>query len=54
VVERVAAVAGDVDILQAVVVVIGDGHAHAPAFASEAGGLGDVGELDVVAVESVS
>jgi spore germination cell wall hydrolase CwlJ-like protein len=45
VIERVAAVAGDVNILQAVVVVIGYGYAHAPAFAREARGLGYVGEL---------
>ena len=48
VIERVAAVAGDVNILQAVVVVIGHGDAHAPALAREAGGLGDVGELRMI------
>ncbi len=45
VIQRVAAEAGDVDILQAVVVVVGYGDAHAPAFAREAGLLSDVGEL---------
>jgi len=48
VIERVAAVAGDVNILQAVVVVIGYGHAHAPAFVSQSRGAGDVGEVDFV------
>src|SRR5579863_430715 len=33
VIERVASVAGNVDILQAVVVVIGHGHTHAPTLA---------------------
>ena len=47
VIERVAAVAGDVNILEAIVIVIGDGDAHAPAFAREAGGFRDVGELYV-------
>src|SRR5271154_447728 len=48
VIERVAAVAGNVNILQAVVVVIGDSHAHAPALARETGGLRDVGKFKIV------
>ena len=46
-IERVSAEAGDVDIRQAVVVEVGDGHAHAPAFAGQAGGAGDVGEFEI-------
>ena len=48
VVERIAAVAGDVNILPSIVVVVSDGHAHDPAFAREASGLGDVGKVDFV------
>ena len=33
VIERISAVAGHVDIRQAVIVIIGDGNAHSPAFA---------------------
>ena len=37
-VERVAAETGDVDVRQTVVVEVGDGHAHAPAFARQTRG----------------
>ena len=46
-VERIAAESADVDILPAVVVKVGDGDAHAPSFAGQAGLFGDVGELQV-------
>jgi hypothetical protein len=46
VVKRVAAMTGNVNIGQAVVVVVGDRYAHAPAFAGESGGLRDVTELE--------
>ena len=36
-IKRVAAEAGDVDVRQAVVVEVGDSHAHAPAFAGQSG-----------------
>ena len=49
VIEHVAAKAGDVNIVEAVVVVIGHGDAHAPTFSREARGFGDVGELGTVA-----
>ena len=45
VIESVAAEAGDVDILQAVVVIIGNGHSHAPTFARKSGGFCDVSEF---------
>ena len=48
VVERVAAEAGDVDILQAVVVVVGDSDAHAPALARQTGSFGDIGKFQIV------
>ena len=54
VIERVAAESGHVNILQAVVVVVSNGHAHAPTLARESGGFGDVGEFQVVTVESAS
>src|SRR3989442_13114746 len=47
VIERISAVAGHVDIGQAIIVVIDDGHAHTPAFAVESGGSCDVGELKI-------
>ena len=47
VIERVAAVAGDVNIGQAVVIVIGHDHCHAPAFARETRSLCDVGESKI-------
>ena len=58
VVERVAAVVGDVEVLEAVVVVVADRDAHAVAVlrhAGEAGLLRDVGEgaVGVLVVEAV-
>src|ERR1700730_9597301 len=47
VVEGIAAESGYVNVLQTVIVVVGHGDAHAPAFATEARGLGDVGELEI-------
>ena len=46
VVKSVAAVSGEVNIGQAIVVIVADGDAHSPAFAREPCGLGDVGELE--------
>ncbi len=46
VIECVAAVPGDINIGQAVVVIVGDSDSHAPALASQSGGLGDVGEFE--------
>src|ERR1700683_1030378 len=53
VIQRVAAIAGDVNILQAVVVVVGHGHAHSPTLMSEASGFGDVGEMNFVILRVV-
>jgi hypothetical protein len=47
VVESIAAESGYVNVLKTVIVVLGHGDAHAPAFASEARGFGDVGELEI-------
>ena len=47
VVEHVVAVAGDVNVRKAVVVVIADGDAHAPAARGEAGGFCDVSEMKI-------
>src|SRR5581483_9326757 len=46
-IERVAAVAGDIEIKVAVVVVVGHRNTHAPAAMCESSGLGDVHELAV-------
>ena len=48
VIQRVAAVAGHIDVGQTVVVVIGDRDAHAPAFAGQSGRLGDVSEFETI------
>jgi len=48
VIECVAAVASDVNIGQAVIVVIGDGHAHAPPFPGEPSSLGNIGEFEAI------
>src|SRR5271154_5509777 len=48
VIESIAAEAGYVDIGQAVVVVIGDGYAHAPPFANKSGGGSDIAEFEAV------
>src|SRR5260370_14837400 len=52
VVERVASVARDVDILEPIVVIVGNGNTHSPALAREAGRFGDVGELQVTILEA--
>ena len=48
--QAVAFERGDVDVVAAVVVVIGDGHAHAVHLDVEAAAGGDVGERAVVVV----
>ena len=48
VIQRIAAIASYVDIGQTIVVIVGDCDSHAPAFAGESGGLGDVGEFEAV------
>src|ERR1700677_620505 len=50
VIKRIATEAGDVNILQAVVVIIGHGHAHAPAFSRQPGGFRYVSEMWVAIV----
>ena len=50
VVENIFAVVGDVQIFEAVIVVIADAHALSPASVSQAGFFGDVGECAVVIV----
>src|SRR5579862_2262592 len=47
VIERIATVAGDVNILQSVVVVVRNGDSHAPTLARKTCSFGDVGEFDV-------
>ena len=46
-IEHVAAIAGDVNVLPAVVVEVGDRNAHAPAFAGKAGLLRDVAKFQI-------
>src|SRR6516165_6731682 len=46
-VQHVAAVAGDVQVEQAVIIVVGDCQSHAPAFPCKSCSLGEVGELSV-------
>ena len=48
--QAVAFERGDVDVVAAVVVVVGDGHAHAVHFDVEAAAARDVGERAVVVV----
>src|SRR6266849_3117468 len=50
VIENVLAVVGDVEIVEAVVVIVPDAHALAPAGVSQASLFGDVGECAVVIV----
>ena len=50
VVEAVLAEVGDVDVGPAIVVVVGDGYAYAPAVVGDSGFIGDVGEGAVVIV----
>ena len=55
-VEAILAVAGDEEVVEAIVVVIADADTHGPARLAEAGFLGDVGEgaVAVVLVESIA
>ena len=46
-IERIAAIARDVDVGKTIIVVVRDGDAHAPAFASQTRLLRDVGELEI-------
>ena len=48
VIQGVSAEASYVNVGETVVVVISDGHAHAPPFAGQPGGLGDVSEFEAV------
>src|SRR5712692_6342052 len=46
-IENVAAITGDVDVLPAVIVEVHDRDRHAPAFARQPGGFGNVREMEV-------
>src|SRR5580704_3610240 len=48
VIQRISTVARDIDIGQTIVVVIGDGYAHAPPFAGKSGGLRNVREFEAI------
>src|SRR2546428_14035435 len=47
VITRIAAVTGDIDIRQAVIVMIGGSDSHSPALAVEGGDLRDVTEFEI-------